>query len=389
MSEPTDEPGAEGQVPLGPAERLGGQDLPSYADAPGSHDALPSPTGEVLPAATPVPRRRGRLITAGVVALVLLVGVAGVLVYLRTSPQLTVMNAAQATTDSDGVARVTMSGSGSGDVVYEIGWQHDPGAVSGSLVRVTPDGDQAWVQFVSTGEHLYARSDVWSKHMLGAGSDDIVPPALQDLPPGKVTDAIEAGRWIELPVDADVPMTGTDLGFASDPAIRADLDRLREIVEGAVRGHATVEAQGSDERGDKYRVVVDLKQAVLDNADDLESVMRDLIKHWMDRVKAQAQLPGVADLAVPDIDVREEAKDLKPVPFTLWVRDGRLSGLRFSASDLGESDQQGYLDVELRPATGPLVPTDPVKVSKQDLEDLQQAIMGRALEGFASMKGSG
>lgn len=387
MSEPTDEPGAEGQVPLGPAERLGGQDLPSYADAPGSHAALPSPTGEVLPAATPVPRRRGRLITAGVVALVLLVGVAGVLVYLRTSPQLAVMNAAQATTDSDGVARVTMSGSGSDEVVYEIGWQHDPGAVSGSLVRVTPDGDQAWVQVVSTGEHLYARSDVWSKHMLGAGSDDIVPPALQDLPPGKVTDAIEAGRWIELPADPDVPMVGMDLGFASDPEVRAALDRLREIVEGAVRGHTTVEAQGSDERGDKYRVVVDLKQAVLDNADDLESVLRDLIKHWVAGI--EKQFPQGVDPTPPKVDVRAEAKNLEPLPFTLWVRDGRLSGLRFAASDLGENDQQGYVDVELRPATGSLVPTDPVVVSKQDLEDLQRAIMGRVMGDFESMEGSG
>lgn len=345
-------PGDDSVVPLGPTEYLG-----------------PAPEADLQESPR---RRRSRVVIAGIVALVVLAGAGGVLLHLRSTPQWQVMSAAQATLGSSGTARVTMTGTD--DVAYDIGWQHDPEVYSGAVVRTGDGGDAAWVQAVVAGEKVYVRTDVWSKRMLAGGVDDLVP-GVTDLPSGKLADAIEAGSWIELPASGGaLPGVGVDPGLVDDPDVRADLARLRDLAEDAVRGNSTVESQGSDERGDRYRVVVDLEQAVLSKASDLQPLLEDLANRF-----ARSAVGG-SDITVPDFDVRDSAHDLKPLPLTVWVRDGQLAGLRVSAADVsGDTGHEGDLDIAFGPAGAPLVPDSALQASKQDLEELTTAFFGFAM----------
>jgi hypothetical protein len=345
------QPDGDSVIPLGPAEHLG-----------------PVPDADLQERPR---RRRWRIVVAGVVALVVLAGAGGVLLHLRSTPQWQVMSAAQATLGSSGTARVTMTGTGEDEVAYDIAWQHDPEAYSAAVVRTGTGEDAAWVQVVSADGHLYARTDVWAKHMLSRGSDELLP-GLPYLPSGKVADAIVAGSWIELTsTSVELPLAGVDPGFVSDPDVRADLARLRDLAEDAVRGHSTVESEGSDERGDRYHVVVDLKQAVLDKASDLQPLLEDLAKRFASSTDAGR------DATVPDFDVRDSARDLQPLPLTVWVRDGQLVGLRAAAADLsGGAQSKGALDIAFGPADQPLVPEDAVQATQQDLEDLATAAFG-------------
>lgn len=361
----SDDTGATGQagpvVPLGAPEYLG-------------------PAGEVLPDVldTPRPRRKRRAIVAGVVAAAVVAGGLGVLGYLRATPQWQVLSAARATMDSSGLARLTMSGTGDDaeDYAYEVSWSKDPGAIGFAVVENGGEG-RTWVQVVMADERFYVRAEVWSRDMLQPSMG--VPEQLLDLPAGAFGDAVEAGQWVELSSPGEVrELAGSGLGMVDDPEVRAQFERLRAIAEDGVRGHTSVTSDGSDERGDRYRVEVDLEAAVLAHADELEDVLTDLADRWTDQLRAQFGGSGVEfESQDTDIDVRAEAAKLRPLPFTLWLRDGRVAALRLAPHDLDKSSpKSAVLDVEFRELPAPLVPTDAVVVTSEQLQDLADSAFG-------------
>lgn len=351
-------------VPLGPAEYLG----PAGTLSP----EPPEPeTGRFR-----FRRPSARSILALVVAAAVVVVGAGVVWFLQALPKWQVASAAQATIEGSGIARVTLTGMQQDELAYEFGWSRDPGALSFAVLN-TGGPQRTWVRVVSADGKLYAQTDIFSHDMIRAIQHDAPVP---ELPDNEFGAALAAGDWVELATPGDAQaLAGTGVGLLDDEEARAQVGKLRELLEDGVRGSTTVTKEGEDARGERYRVTIDLAQAALANADELESVLTELAGQWADSVVEQlGDGAGMtrADVA-PEVDVRKAAADLKPLPLTLWLRDGRVAALRMSPHDMDESAPEGArLDVEFRELPGPLVPTDAVVVTSAQLEELAGSMFG-------------